>query len=36
MPPESFWVLKISVVKKIVEHLENESVKETLSANEFF
>ena len=38
MPPESFWVLKISFIKKNVKHLQNEwmSVKEILSANNFF
>ena len=36
MPPGSFWVLKISFLKKSVEHLQNKSVKEMLSANGLF
>ena len=35
MPPGSFWALKIAFIKKNVEHLQNESGIETLSANIF-
>ena len=33
MPPARFRVLKIPFIKKNGEHLQNESVKEVLSAN---
>ena len=35
MPPGSFWALKTLFIRKDVEYSQNESVKETLSTNNF-